>query len=239
MSKRRHLSRLAAPRTWPVKRKLSKWIAKPMPGAHNQSKSMPLVVILRDLLKVAPTSKEIKKLLNARAILINNRVVREVKFAVGLFDVISIPAVKVYYRIIINSQGKLAAIKIPEADATKLLLRIDNKHTIAKDKIQLNFSNGWNLLVKKDEYKTNDVIVFDSKNRKIINKLTLGKDSPVYLIGGKHVGMLAKFAGARETGTLRKHKIAKVIADKNELESSIENLMVVGDKKPVISLNEN
>ena len=237
MSKQRHLSRLAAPKTWPVKRKLTKWIAKPMPGAHNLNMSMPLVVILRDLLNVAATSKEIKKLLNSQAVLVNSRVIREVRFAVGLFDVISIPTVKANYRIIINNKGKLAAIKIPEADANKILLRVDNKRTISKDKTQLNFSNGWNILVKKNEYKTNDVIVFDTKDRKVISKLTLRKDSNVYLIGGKHVGMLAKFAGVRETGTLRKHKIAKVIAGKDELESSLENVVVVGDKKPVISLS--
>lgn len=31
---RRHLKRIAAPKTWPIKRKEHKWIVRPTPGPH-------------------------------------------------------------------------------------------------------------------------------------------------------------------------------------------------------------
>ena len=253
MSKTRHLTRLAAPRTWPVKRKVTKWIARPMPGAHNINKALPLVVVIRDILKLTSNRKELQSLLNSKSILVNNKPVRDVRFATGLFDVIALPKLKVQYRIVLNTQGKLTIIKIADNEANTLLLRVDNKCSISKKKTQLNLNNGWNLLVEKDEYHTNDVLVYDTKSKKIQSKLRVEKGASVYLIGGKHAGRLAKFVGIQETGTLRKHKIAKLIVDteeskirssakskglagKKELDSALRNIIIVGKDKPLINL---
>ena len=45
MTGKEHLKRVAAPRTWPITRKTSKWVAKPSPGPHSQEHGMPLVVV--------------------------------------------------------------------------------------------------------------------------------------------------------------------------------------------------
>jgi small subunit ribosomal protein S4e len=254
MGKKQHLSRLAAPRTWPVKRKITKWIAKPTAGAHTLTTAMPLVVIARDLLRIVDTSKELKGLLHSKSILVNNRSIRDVKFSVGLFDVIMLPKIKTNYRIVLNKQGKLVPIKVADNEASTILLRIENKKAISKKKTQINFNNGWNILVDtneskirgsvksndlagKDTYKTHDVIVFDTKSHKITSKLSLEKGVNTYLIGGKHAGTVAKFVEVQETGTLRKHKVAKLQAGKDHVESALRNIMIVGKDKPLISLN--
>lgn len=59
----KHLKRLFAPKTWDIKRRGIKFIAKPIPGAHKISMSLPLNVILRDILKYANTNKEVKLML--------------------------------------------------------------------------------------------------------------------------------------------------------------------------------
>ena len=227
MSKKQHLSRLAAPRSWPVKRKVSKWIAKPIPGAHNLKSSMPLVVIIRDLLSITKTSKEVKTLLNSKSILINNKTVRKIHLPIGLFDVISIPKLNIHYRILLNKQGKLFPIKIADSEANLIPLRIENKVSISAKKTQLNFNNGWNILVGKDDYKTNDVIIFDTSTQKIKDKLSLNKGAVVYLIGGKHTGIVAKLAEIKETGTLRKHRVVRLVSGKVELESAIKHIIVI------------
>ncbi|MBT3940746.1 30S ribosomal protein S4e [Candidatus Woesearchaeota archaeon] len=237
MSKKQHLSRLAAPRTWPIKRKQSKWTAKQLPGAHNMKTSMPLVVILRDILDIAPTSKTIKNLLNAKEILVNNKAVGEVRFATGLFDVISIPKLKVHYRIVLSKQGKLNPIKIADNEADTMLLRVEDKKSVSKKKTQINLNNGWNLLVDKDDYKTNDAIMFNTKTKKVSKKLSLEKGASVYLIGGKHAGRVAKLMELRETGILRKHKVATVQIGKDAVDSALHNIIVVGRAKTEISLN--
>jgi len=51
-----HLSTLAAPKSWPIKRKGIKWITRPKSGPHNLKSSLPLIVVLRDMLKLTKIS---------------------------------------------------------------------------------------------------------------------------------------------------------------------------------------
>ena len=37
-----HLKRIAVPKSWPIKRKENKWIARPMPGPHSLNHSISL-----------------------------------------------------------------------------------------------------------------------------------------------------------------------------------------------------
>jgi len=63
MARKQHLSRLATPSTWPIRRKGIKWIVKPSSGSHNLQYSMPLVVFMRDILQVTKSATETKKVL--------------------------------------------------------------------------------------------------------------------------------------------------------------------------------
>ena len=51
-----HNKRLAAPKTWPVQRKSTKYILV----SRNSDNSIPLLIVLRDLLKVVRKRKEAK-----------------------------------------------------------------------------------------------------------------------------------------------------------------------------------
>lgn len=88
MTGKNHLKRVAAPRTWPITRKTSKWVVKPTPGAHSEERGMPLVVVLRDLLHLADKSKEIKQILHEGQVLVDGRVRKDHRFVVGMFDTV-------------------------------------------------------------------------------------------------------------------------------------------------------
>ena len=60
-----HLKRLVAPKTWPIKRKGAIFVTRQNSRAKS-SYSMPLAVVLRDLLKVAEKSREVKRMLQTR-----------------------------------------------------------------------------------------------------------------------------------------------------------------------------
>ena len=47
------MKRLTAPRSWPVPRKSHVWITSPSPGPHSIEVSMPIMVIIRDMLHLA------------------------------------------------------------------------------------------------------------------------------------------------------------------------------------------
>ena len=61
---KRHLSRLTAPKSWPIKRKSTKWITRPHPGPHTLKNCMSLNIVLKNILKYAKTTKEVKKILD-------------------------------------------------------------------------------------------------------------------------------------------------------------------------------
>ena len=56
-----HLKRLAAPKTWGITRKNTKFITKPVPGPHGMQAGMPLSVLIKEILNYAGTTREVKK----------------------------------------------------------------------------------------------------------------------------------------------------------------------------------
>jgi len=77
-----HLKRFAAPRTWAIERKRTKFIARPMPGPHPFKQSIALGVVLSELLGYTKTSKELNLILTNGEVLIDKKS-RKAKFPVG------------------------------------------------------------------------------------------------------------------------------------------------------------
>ncbi len=236
MSKKQHMSRLAAPKTWPIKRKGIKWIAKPTPGSHKLGLSLPLIVVLRDLLKVVRTSREAEFIVHNKDILINNQLIKDIKFGIGLFDTLSLPKLKRYYRVVFGKNGKLKLIEIPEKETNLIPIKIINKTNLKKNKAQINLSNGWNVL-SKEKFKVGGSILFNTSTKKIEKKLALEKGNTVYITGGRHVGMIARLKEINTVGELKKEKTAIVVPSKGESRSTNLNyIFIIGEDKPAIKL---
>jgi len=91
--KKLKLKRLVAPRWWPIERKTRKFIVSPR-GPHPKDISIPLLVLIRDVFKLAETNKEARKIIKKGEILVDGRKMKDPKFGVGLLDTIEIPALK-------------------------------------------------------------------------------------------------------------------------------------------------
>jgi small subunit ribosomal protein S4e len=68
-----HLKRNQASKRWPIPRKGTKYVAVPL---HNKHNSIPIVIVLRDLLKIGKSKKEIKKILLENKIKINGKIIK-------------------------------------------------------------------------------------------------------------------------------------------------------------------
>ncbi len=184
----KHLSRLAMPKTWKVKRKGIKWVTRPLPGAHSLKLGMPINIILRDVLKLAKTTKEVKNILNNQEILVDGVRRKNHKLIVGLMDIISIPKIKQNFRILLDKKGHIIVFPISQEEAKIKLCEIKGKTAAKKGKLQLNLYDGKNILVDKTENKVGDVVVIELPSQKIKESLKLEKGSIVYLTGGKYIG---------------------------------------------------
>ena len=226
-----HLKKLNVPKTWAIKRKENTFISRPLSCGQKMQYCLPLNVVLRDMLKIGKTTKEIKHLLNSNDILINGRKILNTKFALGIMDVLEIKQLNEAHRLLINKKGKLALIKISDKEKHLLPLKLKNKTKIKGGKLQINFTNGLNLLVEKDEFKVQGVIIYDFVTKKVLDNITLSKGNTVYLTGGKYVGSVVKIEGTNENTLIFKDASGEVF------KTSLKYAFLVGKDKPLINVS--
>jgi len=185
-----HLKRIAAPKHWEIARKAGTFLARPNPGMHSYDYGIPLVYVIRDKLSLATTRKEVRDILNHQDVLVDGKKRKDHKFNIGFMDVLSFPKIKKSFRVVINTRGKLDVVEIKEKEANQKVVRVKGK-TMVKGKLQLNLSDGRNVLADKDTYKTNDGIVIELPSQKIIAHLPFAKGAAIFLTGGRHIGKQA------------------------------------------------
>src|SRR3989338_7200365 len=112
-----HLKSYFAPKSWKVKKKYVKFISKPNPGPHSIEMSLPLNVIIRDILGYAKILREVKFILKNKNVTVDGIRRRDPRFPVGLFDVLSFSETGEHFRVVINTEGKIDLVKIDKQES--------------------------------------------------------------------------------------------------------------------------
>jgi len=184
-----HLKIQNIPKSWPTKRKGKRYVVV---ASHDKNSGIPLLIIIRDLLKLAENRKEVKKILNSGEVSVNGKKRKEEKLSVLPGDIINIGN-KIYH-LSFSEKGKLIVEETKNLDK---VFKIINKTLIKNKKIQLNLSQGKNILLDKDEkLKTGDSIIL--KDNKISKIIPLEKGREVLLIKGKNKGKQGKIEEINE-----------------------------------------
>lgn len=228
-----HLRRLLAPKFWKVEKKRSKWVVSPRPGPHKKEECIPLLIIIRDILRLAETAKEAKSIIKRGEIKVDGRVVKDHAFPVGLMDVVSIPKIGKSYRVILTKKG-LGLVEVKD-DKLKIC-KIVGKRLVKGGKIQISLHDGRNLLPDENKYKTGDSVLIELPHQKLIDHLKLEKGNLVLILSGKNrgeVGVIKKII-ERRFMTERGKVICKV-KDK-EKEVLKEHTFVIGREKPLVEV---
>jgi small subunit ribosomal protein S4e len=200
----RHMKRLRMPKMWPLARKGMKYIAKP------RGLGIPISVVLRDMLKLAKNRKEVKKTIHEKQILLNQRNISNENNAIALFDVISVIPSKKHYKLGINENGKYEMEEIKESESERKISKIIGKRLMKKEKMQINFEDGRNILVKKDfKGKVNDSVLRNFKEKKIEKIIEMDRGGEILVLHGRHSGARAK--------------IDKIIKEESMIEANTEN----------------
>lgn len=218
-----HLKRLAALKTWNVKRKGLKFITRLLPGPHSLETGIPISILLKEVLNHANTTKEVKKILNTNQIKIDGKVRKDSRFPVGIFDAIEFANTSEYFRVILNTKGKIDLIKIKKEEALLKPCKIIGK-TIVKGKLQLNLFDGKNILVDNNHYKVGDTLLLSLADRKISKHFELDKKSTILLTGGKHIGEIGNVENIVEDKIIYKNSKGDLI------ETSKKYAFVVGSE---------
>lgn len=201
-----HLKRQEMQKEWPLSRKGNKYVKKTGKG------TLPLIVVMRDMLKIARTKKEIKKIIHEKKVKINERIAKDEKTELRLFDIVSIND-KNFVVVLKNKKFNLDAAKSMEKTA-----KIIGKRMVKDQKIQINLNDGRNYIIK-EKVNVGDSAVIDLKENKIKEILPFKEKSRVLFISGKHISKIGRIENIGEN--------VKVEVEGNKIEINKKNLMII------------
>ena len=162
-------------------------------------------------------------------------------------DVISIPDIKKFYRIVPSHKG-IFVIPIDAEESKFKLVRVENKNILKNKNIQFAFHDGSTIFFKSQDaqtlpdvdYKTFDVLKISLPEKKSIEKLKIRKGNFAIIIGGKNIGKNGRIVDIEKTVAKKRRNALVIIEDdKNNKYQTIMNfIFVVGKTKSLISLAE-
>jgi small subunit ribosomal protein S4e len=240
-----HLKREASPDFWPIHRKEFTWAVKPRPGPHPIHQSIPLTIIVREVLGLAKTRKEAKKIISQGKIIVDGKIRRDERFPTGLMDVISIPEIKKNYRVLPSEKG-LFLHPISKKEAKFKMCRIEDKKILKNGHIEVNLHDGRNILIHvenpqnpaEDVYKSLDTLKISIPNQELIEHLRLGESMLASFVDGRNIGKYGTITSIEEQTGQKRRNFLVTIKDEEEKEfqTILDYAFVVGDKTPRISL---
>jgi small subunit ribosomal protein S4e len=232
-----HLKRLNAPDSWHIAKKTTKFITKTAPGPHNAN-AMPIAIWLRDHMGFARNLKEVKQILHQNDVIINGKPCRDPKMCIGIFDIIALPKINKFFRILRDKNGRHVSIPIDAEAAKTRLCKISNKTTVSGGKVQLNMRDGSNLLAD-NTYKPGDSIVLSLEPEtrfKIIDHFPFSVGNMAMVIGGRHSGKVARIIDIIKTpGSVPNKIILEDESTGTRFDTIAPYIYVVGKKTPAIA----
>ncbi|MBR9692413.1 hypothetical protein GOV07_00600, partial [Candidatus Woesearchaeota archaeon] len=181
-----HLKRINAPKTWPITRKETVYTMRPRPSGHVMAAGITLNTLLKDELQMARTARGVRTILNTEEVLLNGKKQRRPDALAGLFDVVTFPAIKTSFRILINTKNTLYALPITGAETSIVPSKVTSKTLLAKGKQQIGFHNGLTL-INKEKVAVGDTVLLSVEN-KIEKVVPFSKGAFIIVTAGKHVG---------------------------------------------------
>jgi small subunit ribosomal protein S4e len=186
---------------------------------------MPVSLVIRDVLGLAKTSREVRFILHNELAKIDGRIVKDTRRGVGLMDVLSLG--DEHYRCVLDHNGRLRYRTISAEEAAWKVCRIEGKTTIKGGQTQLNLHDGRNIIVDDpSQYNTGDSLKLGLPEQTIVDHIRFGEGTRCYLIGGGHVG---------ETADVKEY-IVKRSSMPNEVQfesfgTVTRNVFAIGDAK--------
>lgn len=202
-----HQKRQQSSKKLPIPRKGTKYVARASSHINN---SVSVVIALRDMLGLAHTSREVKRMINQKSIKINDKLVQDHRESIKLFNILE--AKKPYILTILPTK-KFA---FEETKKKERLCKVVGKKLLKEKKIQLNFHDGSNILTKEKNIKTGDSIYLDFFG-KITKHIPLEKGKQVFIISGKYAGLKGKIDAIQDRKLTISFKEKTAILGKNQI----------------------
>lgn len=212
---KKHMKREVVPNNWPIPRKGTTFVVK------KNGNGIPVLVVLREMLRLAQNRKEVKMAIHKKDLMISNKLVNDEKKSLELFDVLTIIPAKKNYRLTLNEKGKYTTVEIKDKEATTKVSKIIGKKLLSGKKTQISLMDGRNFL-SEEKCKVNDSVVVDLKKNEIKKILELKEKSNVLIFAGKHAGYTGSI-----TKLIPEYKMAEIKTKDKTFKALIKQLVVL------------
>lgn len=182
-----HQTRSQTNKKIPLERKGTKYVARPLSDLQN---SVPVVIAVRDMLKLAKTAREVRKMVQDKLLKINGKEAKDYRSSIRLFNLFEADK---NYILTLTEHGKFA---LEETSAKERMGKVIGKKILAGKKVQVNLHDGTNLLITSP-VKTQTTVYLDNSN-KIKKNVDFEKGKECIVIEGKYLGRKGKITSLSE-----------------------------------------
>lgn len=194
----------------PIKRKGTKYVAC---AIHNPRNAVPVLIAVRDMLKLVRTLKEFNELLKDKLVKINGRIITDFHDGVQIFNILTIG--DKHYTLSITKTNKFFFEETK--DANKRLCKITSKRLVSGGKIQYGLHDGA-AIIGKNDLQINDSLYLDD-SQKVVRHIPFKEGSSVFVFAGRYVGLPGKVISTNG-------RISKIKIEKQEVSLPNSNLIV-------------
>ena len=229
------LKRTMSPSFWQIERKNKRFVTKPSSGSHPSKLSIPITVLIRDILKLTKTYSETKIIIRDGHVKVDSRVRKDPNYPVGLMDVVEIIKTDSVYRLV-PSKNMLTPIIIPANEKDVKLCKIINKISIDKDNFQYSFHDGRTMQINSTtNVPVGSTLKIELPSQKVEKIIELKTNNLVVLTGGQNKGLIGTIKDIKKSSFSRPTMI-DIIADNRTIEVKQELVMAIGEKTSEITL---
>ncbi len=240
----RHMKALSAPAVQRIPRKVRPWSTKPSPGPHPVDRSLPLIIVIRDVLKLAETAREATKIVKTRQVTVDGKVITDERYPIGVMDVIGLPSLGAFYRVLPDPTGTLRLVKISKEEAQLKLLRVEGVTTLKGGNFQVHLSDGRNILVKVEDprkpgqlpYKPLDSLLITVPQVTVKDHIEFKEGNLALVIWGRNMGRYGKVESVSRGWGWSRSVVTLIDSSGNKFETSLDNVYVIGREKPLITM---
>jgi len=233
---KRHLKRLNAPKHWMLDKLGGIWAPRPSTGPHKLRECLPLIVLLRNRLKYALNTKEVKYILMQRLIKVDGKARTDKTYPAGFMDVIGIEKTGEFFRLLYDVRGRFAIHRVSAEEAKYKLARVKTLAMGAKKVPYVVTHDGRTIRYPDPSVAVNDVVQVDIETNKITNYIKFETGNLAMINGGKNTGRVGVIV-SREKHQGSFDIVHLKDSSGNMFATRLGNVFVIGEgNKPMVSL---
>jgi len=185
---KKHLKRLAAPKSWMLDKLGGVFAPRPSQGPHKLRECLPLIILIRNRLKYALTAREVGFIMAQRAIQVDRQVRTDTTYPAGFMDVISIAKTNENFRLLYDTRGRFAILPISAEESKFKLCRIKKRWLGPKGIPYVNTHDGRTIRYPHPNIDANDSVKLDLTTGQVVDHVKFEVGNLCMITGGNNLG---------------------------------------------------